>query len=304
MNSRASFHIVYDGPALATHEMDVRDLAPALIAVSDLLEGANEALNDGKTKVAVNVNASFERGSFGVDLTVVQSGIQSLATFMSSEHVVAAKELLEWIGILSGNCYGLFKFVQWVRGRRVRRVEPVRDGVVRIYIGDDTLEIPVAVLKLFQDLKTREALEAAVTKPLEREGVETFGVRGDDEQSEVFVVSKGDAPHFRVPPQQDTELGETEREMNLQLRSVNFKEGNKWLVYDGASEFFVNIADQGFIAQVNEHQLAFSKHDILVARVLERQLQTSKGLKTERTVLKVVNHIPASRQIQLPYDEE
>ena len=35
--SHANFHIVYDGPALAGNEMDVRELAPALLALGDVL---------------------------------------------------------------------------------------------------------------------------------------------------------------------------------------------------------------------------------------------------------------------------
>ena len=36
------FHVVYDGSALDEHLMDVRDLAPAMMAISDLLIHANQ----------------------------------------------------------------------------------------------------------------------------------------------------------------------------------------------------------------------------------------------------------------------
>ena len=45
-DSQASFHLIYDGPALANHEMNVRDLAPALLAVGELLEEVNRMLMD------------------------------------------------------------------------------------------------------------------------------------------------------------------------------------------------------------------------------------------------------------------
>lgn len=303
MSSRATFQVVYDGPALASHEMDVRDLAPALIAISDLLERANEALNGNKSKVAVSVNASFIRGSFGVDLTVVQQGLHALTSFINNGDVVTAKSLLEWLGLLGPASVGLFRLVKWVRGRCVRRVEPVPGRAVRIFIEDESLEVSEEVLKLFQDVRTREALESAVTKPLECEGISSFAAGTGKDKNSTVVVTKDEALHFRLPPREDMELGETERQMSLQLRGVNFKDGNKWLVYDGASEFYVAIADKHFIEQVNSHQLAFSKHDILVADVRERQFQTAKGLRTERIILRVVKHIQAAKQIQLPFDE-
>jgi hypothetical protein len=38
MNNHEHFNVVYDGPALAEHRMDVRDLAPALVVISDLFQ--------------------------------------------------------------------------------------------------------------------------------------------------------------------------------------------------------------------------------------------------------------------------
>ncbi|MFH1620779.1 MAG: hypothetical protein ABIB04_01705 [Patescibacteria group bacterium] len=60
-----SFRISYDGPALASHEMDVRELAPALLAIGGIFEEANKELNGERVKVAVNMKA-VEPGSVEV----------------------------------------------------------------------------------------------------------------------------------------------------------------------------------------------------------------------------------------------
>ena len=95
MSDTARFHIVYDGLALITNEIDVRDLAPALLAVSDVIREANKTLNGERTSIAVKVKGSFKAGSFGIDLTVAQDFFSNLLNFAKKEDVVAA------IGILN-----------------------------------------------------------------------------------------------------------------------------------------------------------------------------------------------------------
>ena len=51
--SSTSFQVVYDGPALAGSTIDVRELAPALLAFGDVIEQANFTLNAGRTSVAL-----------------------------------------------------------------------------------------------------------------------------------------------------------------------------------------------------------------------------------------------------------
>lgn len=68
-----AFDLEYDGSALQAHEMDVRDLAPALLAAADLFQAVNEATRPTDPAVSVNVRALSE-GSFLVQLKLVYDG--------------------------------------------------------------------------------------------------------------------------------------------------------------------------------------------------------------------------------------
>jgi hypothetical protein len=96
--SRATFGLGYDGPALRDGTMDVRDLAPALLAVGQLFDAANRNLNGDAATVGVHVRATGE-GSFEVFLEVVQTYGRQLVTIFSGDEVTAAVQLRDLIGI-------------------------------------------------------------------------------------------------------------------------------------------------------------------------------------------------------------
>jgi hypothetical protein len=62
--SRADFTLTYDGRALQIHEMDVRDLAPAMLAVGELFDPMNVLLNGETAEVQINVAKSSHSAAF------------------------------------------------------------------------------------------------------------------------------------------------------------------------------------------------------------------------------------------------
>lgn len=59
--AKSSYVISYDGPALSDGTMDVRDLAPALLATSSLFTVACQVLYGKDHKIKVNVSACVLR---------------------------------------------------------------------------------------------------------------------------------------------------------------------------------------------------------------------------------------------------
>src|SRR5690349_13753166 len=92
--SSASFTIAYDGSALRDGAMDVRDLAPALLAVGQLFDAANAVLNRDQATVRISVKATGS-GSFEISSDVLQNLVSQVTTFLAGDHVVAAINLKE-----------------------------------------------------------------------------------------------------------------------------------------------------------------------------------------------------------------
>lgn len=108
-------------------------------------------------------------------------------------------------------------------------------------------------------------------------------------------------PAYEAPILPDPPLTDTETVLALTITTLSFAEGNKWRLSDGRSTFYATIEDDGFLSRVNRNDESFSKGDILRCQVRVRQWQTSPGLRTDYSVIKVLEHIPAARNLPLPF---
>lgn len=296
-----TFYLVYDGPALASNEMDVRQLAPALHALGDLLESANRVVNGQAFRTQVKVKGSFKTGCFGIDLVYSQSLLDNFVGLFTSHYVDAALNLAGLVGLVGTGGVGLVKFLRWLRGRSIRRVIELDNGKVRIEVDDDHIELERAVIELFKDIEVRRALDAVIRAPLEVEGVDSFGVGKD--RGSVEIVRKEEAIYFAAPDLPDELINESEYDTVVKVVNVAFQEENMWRLAEGQTVFYAKIEDQSFIQDVQSNSKAFAKDDLFFVTLRKKQFLGEKGnVKTEYVVAKVNDHRSAARQIQLPFD--
>ena len=290
--SRADFTLTYDGPALAAHEMDVRELAPAMLAVGELFDAMNILLNGESTAVQINVRA-HEPGCFSVVFDIVQSWRDGAISLLTGDYVTAALNLKE---LLLGGV-GLVWWVKRRRGRVPDRVEKLSGNMIRVHYEDESFDVPLELLRLYQDLAVRNALEKVVYKPLQNPGIDLveFGPRSAPLQQ----VAKTQSEAFKVPEVADRVLVSDTREAAFSIVSLAFKDDNKWRLHDGTSSVSATIEDEDFLRRVNANLIRFAKGDVLVCEVEFTQKQSTKGLVTENVVKRVKQHIPAPRQLGL-----
>lgn len=102
--------IRYDGPALAGHEMDIEELAPALLALASLIQTANHKFNGDLSAVRVTVNADVKQQCFQIKIKVIQDIVQMARSFLDGD-MATIKEICEWIGLVGCGGLTLFKLL-------------------------------------------------------------------------------------------------------------------------------------------------------------------------------------------------
>lgn len=300
------FRIVYDGPALDSNEMEIRDLAPALIALSGVFEEATKTVYGKDLRMSVKVNASFRAGSFGVDLVASSTSFaQNLIQVFSSNPTVAAANIITLIGfgcaIKKPMCNGLIQFIKWLNGRKIKRIHPLPDSDVQVFIDDDSMVVDQQVVELFKNYKLRVSLEEVITKPLSKDGIDNFAVTLDEGESFV-VVDKRESLLFSVQMPEGRKISESVAEKALQLIDISFNEEHKWRFNDGTSTFQSIVSDQDFIKAIDEQSVNFAKGDLLLVDLKITQHLHVGGIKTSYEVVKVREIINPARQIDLPFE--
>lgn len=286
MSNHEKFHVVYDGPALAEHRMDVRDLAPALIAIADLFTAANREVNGDKADVNVEVHASFKAGSFGIDLVAAQQVLAQIRDMFAGNNATAICNASAILGMVTGARVGLIALLRRLGGKKPVRIEQVGD-IARVWITEtETLEIESGVLKLYRSKIVRQSLEKTL-EPLEREGITDFGiVRGTDV---VLDIKSDELPLFRASIDSEEIVSEATTRKLLQIESVAFKDGNKWRVHDGASQFYATIEDVDFLAKIDAGE-RFGKGDVLIVDLRQTQTVVGAKLANDFAIVKVIEH--------------
>lgn len=208
--------IRYDGPALSGHEMDVQELAPALLALAEMVQLANKRFNGEAASMKVLVNADIEQRCFQLDIHIVQSLLESAKHLFGTDEYKTAKEIAELLDLLlpSGIAGGVFWF--WKHFSAAKDAPSIaitteqHGGQTTLVQGTTGGSVTVNnnVYLLASDPEMVE-LGKKVLKPLAHPGYKTLGfykgdkatVQWDDEEAQRFI----ERPTTHLLPIEDPE---------------------------------------------------------------------------------------------------
>jgi len=193
--SHADIRLVYEGSAVESGVMDVRDLAPALLAFGNLIEATNRVVNGESATAKVQVR-TVGAGSFAIGLDVSVAFIQSVRDFLAGPEATAAANL---IGVLTGSAVigaGAIALVKRLRGRGPSAVRRKDGGRVDVEIDGETIEVDEIVARVSVDVSVRAALERVVAEPLSQVLRQRGGLRHPDAPEVLSLEAQRAAAHL------------------------------------------------------------------------------------------------------------
>lgn len=283
-----SFDLTYDGAALSQHEMDVRDLAPALLSTANLFRSLNRELHPTDPDVQVNIKATGE-GSFLLQLKLLYEQMQNVI----GNHQLNSDEGLAGLFVI------LIQLIRYVR-KRGRSGPPTAmtpidgtDVLIRAIWADGTqLEITRDALRMADNPAVRSLLRDVI-RPVSRFGIDILEFRRSGQNVPDESVSKEDLPSLDAPVEAGREiLNVFERDTYLTVRAPAFDPSLKWRFYDGIVNFAAPIVDAEFLARMGRREESFAVGDVLYCSLRTTQWRDSQGIHSEIEIVTVHGHLP------------
>jgi hypothetical protein len=264
-------------------EVDVFKLAPTLLALGELIQEGNREVNPDGRQIGVNVKP-FREGSFIVDLTIFpQSNLQQVFDLLGSHSAEQVKNLLEWIGLISGSggIVGVVQLIKWLKGKP-KAVAEVNPGEFRYTAGDDnSITVNANVHQLFSNPRITNHIYNVYAVPMEGHSsvtdVRTY-IEGRSEtevicdRSEVPVIREFMDPSARAAAKNEIVKEHIHEGVFLNPKRGSFENDPRdWSFYRGKDEIITaTIKDKVFLQDYEDGKYRLHSSDLLTVDLLER----------------------------------
>lgn len=290
--AKYNFEVHYDGQGLENNSIPIQDLAPSLLSLSEAFQLIQQLKNPNEDHISLNIKAT-QKGSFIAELLLVNGSdlINQVINMLNSNNSQAALNLTSYVTIF----VGLVKAIKSIKNRKIKnKIE--QQGQVTLTLDNDTkLTISKDVFDAYKDINIRTQVHEIV-KPLNTDGIDSIKFTGKDIS---VAVKEDDYTQFEVPEAKEKELDSHDEIKYLHVVNVAFEHG-KWKFSDGATQFFADIEDKDFIKLVEKNEIQFGSTDVLKVKLKTQQFIDTQGkLKSSFTILKVLDHIKGSQEIEL-----
>lgn len=284
MEKSTSFKIFYDAQddELANHSIDAEKLGKSIISMTNLINKADDILNDGNKAFKVLVNSPAVPGSLGIDYTVVQI-------------LPMAIDVLKTIGIVGfTGAVAHSSALSLVRQLGSKKVISITrktgtDTAVLELEGEE-IECSKDVAALVTDPSIRNALIDVVQSPLEGKDDPVFKIVGSD--GGVVLKLEGEETEEIKPIPRGTLLTKTidTKDVNVKFTQVNFHSETGWKMLLNEDEHTVLLTDYEFLAKVRHAEGTITSEDLFAVTLETTKTKSAKTSTVKYVIKKVLRH--------------
>ncbi len=291
--------------------MDVGDLAPALLGLSELCKIANAKFNGDAAAVKVLIGADQEQKCFQFSLDIVQTFFQHAQTLLDQKNVKTAEDIFKFIGVAGsagGTAYGLLKLLKLVKGDKATLSNPTtvtHDGrdFTQFTINGDGNKVILVYPESAAMLNDESAVSSAkkVLAPVAQPGYEKVEFERGGSISESFSRDEvASVLEYEPAPLPEENLGEPQT-ITAYVKvyaPVYDKRADSWRFMYNNSHPYMDISETDIAQQAIARGGALINDSYRVLLEIQ-QTKTASGVLSARYKIKrVLQFYPATLQYQ------
>ena len=267
-------NIYYEGQNYQEGKIDIKELAPSLLAFGELIEEANQIINNQKTEIKTYITADFEKKCFKCSLSLESSNIlQSAKNLFGFKETLSIQELLELLGFINTapiliatgtliTSYVAYKIIE--KGRKVNKHTILQDGNVELILNStvNTEETTVTLdFNLFRLIKASWQKKSSIQKNFEKH-LSSKGEIGYSSKSDTNITKiTQEHKNSILAPDENTYIPQTNQDpiiTNLTIRVVDFYGDQKWVFMHAGKTLEPQKVE--YSDQIKEKLKEFSKY--------------------------------------------
>jgi hypothetical protein len=305
--SATELQVIFEGLAVESGKIDARVLGTSLTAYSEVFQRANELANGEASEAVVLVESNFQKGSFDVNLQLVQNIVETAKALITAHPFLTAGELAAAIGFISSKRESLMSVLKWLKGEKPEKITQTGNEVELVLLGQKKT-ITNTVNIFLNDPLLRDALRRTV-QPLRQPGYDRIRLepKETDIPAEPTTIEKQEAPYFEPDPMQLAAAeapNEGEHDTVLIVTKLSFAEGPRWSFIERGATVVAKIEDKEFWEDVHRRKYKFAEGDRLRVRLHWKIIEKAGKPKADNTVVKVYEVLPRPRQMRLDSGKE
>ncbi len=309
-DQRNKVDLIYKLEGSAVNEgIDILKLSPMLLSIGELIQESQSIAHPGGHELTINVKP-FEKGSFIIEMALfAKDNLHQLLDIVNSDPAKDVKELLEWLGLISGAAtgatIGVVKIYKFLKGKP-KRVEKLESGDVKLFSNDDnSITVNKKSFALFQNTNIQQKIYNIYGDSLANTGVDKVSSYLKSEPDQKVEVSKAEVAYFNPANAILNDEDETANEkknivtMFLNPKRVSVEgEPDNWSFRKGQDEIIkATIKDNEFLDKLKRNEIRLVHGDLLeVTVVIVQSIGKDGQVYSKNEIIKVLNYKPAPIQ--------